>query len=487
MRAGRNRARRRRRRPHRGQRRRREQDRNVHRRRARQRARACRSTSPRRSRRSISRRRTAITSPSRSATSAKVSHLGASQLTPVGAHDPQPRLRRDAAPLHRRHHHRARHPASAVLGVADAEPSRTSAVRRKQQAPAIRVAPRDRNFLRRDGGGRDPRPATPRSRGGSVKRRRVADRDPSRVGRSRPGAGIASAPAGHLRRRRARPGATRRSAAAISARSRSPKGPGSSVRCSSACRSPSRRLVPWAPARTRASSRRPHRVARPRARRAARCRRRCSSSRVVTRACTFVRQPGHYQLIGRTTRRCGGRRRMTRWRGCSASGIPAGRSSIDSRSRETIARIALPVARDDARGPQPPGEHRPARAPAADKAERNVDFSFSGIKTAVRLSSNNERRMTGDADTVTETGHGPRTTDLDSRTCRHCASFQRVVVETLLDRTFEIAGWLGARSVGIAGGVSANSRLRVDAAARGAKPDSRSSSRRSRFPPTTPR
>jgi N6-L-threonylcarbamoyladenine synthase len=43
------------------------------------------------------------------------------------------------------------------------------------------------------------------------------------------------------------------------------------------------------------------------------------------------------------------------------------------------------------------------------------------------------------------------------------------VVEALLDRTFEIAGWLDARSIGIAGGVSANSRLRADAEARGAR------------------
>jgi N6-L-threonylcarbamoyladenine synthase len=47
-----------------------------------------------------------------------------------------------------------------------------------------------------------------------------------------------------------------------------------------------------------------------------------------------------------------------------------------------------------------------------------------------------------------------------------CASFQRVVVEALLDRTFDVARRAGARSVGIAGGVSANSRLRRDAAAR---------------------
>jgi N6-L-threonylcarbamoyladenine synthase len=43
-----------------------------------------------------------------------------------------------------------------------------------------------------------------------------------------------------------------------------------------------------------------------------------------------------------------------------------------------------------------------------------------------------------------------------------CASFQRVVVSTLLDRVFEAADRYYARSVGIAGGVSANARLRSD-------------------------
>ena len=52
-----------------------------------------------------------------------------------------------------------------------------------------------------------------------------------------------------------------------------------------------------------------------------------------------------------------------------------------------------------------------------------------------------------------------------------CASFQRVVVDTLLDRTFEAARWFGARSVGIAGGVSANSQLRERAKARGLDAD----------------
>jgi N6-L-threonylcarbamoyladenine synthase len=48
-----------------------------------------------------------------------------------------------------------------------------------------------------------------------------------------------------------------------------------------------------------------------------------------------------------------------------------------------------------------------------------------------------------------------------------CASFQRVVVTTLVDRTFKAALRYGARSVGVAGGVSANSRLRADIKAYG--------------------
>ena len=64
----------------------------------------------------------------------------------------------------------------------------------------------------------------------------------------------------------------------------------------------------------------------------------------------------------------------------------------------------------------------------------------------------------------------PRASDLaPSEIADIAASFQRVVVQALLDRTFEAAAWLGAKSLGIAGGVSANSRLRADAEARGAK------------------
>jgi N6-L-threonylcarbamoyladenine synthase len=86
------------------------------------------------------------------------------------------------------------------------------------------------------------------------------------------------------------------------------------------------------------------------------------------------------------------------------------------------------------------------------------DFSFSGLKTAVRRHVELRRAA-----------HGLAPTDPLPAGDVHnlCASFQQVVVDTLLDALFDAARWYQARSVGIAGGVSANSRLRRDARARG--------------------
>jgi N6-L-threonylcarbamoyladenine synthase len=100
------------------------------------------------------------------------------------------------------------------------------------------------------------------------------------------------------------------------------------------------------------------------------------------------------------------------------------------------------------RTPAPAGV-RPA---GFEKAlEHRADFSFSGLKTAVmRHVKAREGRAFSDQEMA----------DL-------CASFQRAVVEALLGRTVEAARWFNARSIGIAGGVSANSRLRADAMSRG--------------------
>jgi N6-L-threonylcarbamoyladenine synthase len=86
------------------------------------------------------------------------------------------------------------------------------------------------------------------------------------------------------------------------------------------------------------------------------------------------------------------------------------------------------------------------------------DFSFSGLKTSVaRYVAQRRVALALPEDATLPEG--------DVRDL--CASFQRVVVATLLDAVFDAAREAGARSVGIAGGVSANSRLRRDALARG--------------------
>lgn len=87
--------------------------------------------------------------------------------------------------------------------------------------------------------------------------------------------------------------------------------------------------------------------------------------------------------------------------------------------------------------------------------DSTYDFSFSGLKTAVLRHVRQRQAALG-----TERLPEAEVADL-------CASFQRVVVRTLVGRTFDAARAVGARSVGVAGGVSANRRLRADFAAKG--------------------
>jgi N6-L-threonylcarbamoyladenine synthase len=72
---------------------------------------------------------------------------------------------------------------------------------------------------------------------------------------------------------------------------------------------------------------------------------------------------------------------------------------------------------------------------------------------------------------VKKIGIGPRDLrggePVDPHVVDICASFQRIVVKTLIDRTFDAARRYEARSIGIAGGVSANSRLREELKTRG--------------------
>jgi N6-L-threonylcarbamoyladenine synthase len=91
--------------------------------------------------------------------------------------------------------------------------------------------------------------------------------------------------------------------------------------------------------------------------------------------------------------------------------------------------------------------------------EYRFDFSFSGLKTAVLRHVRQRQAALG-----VEQLPDAEVRDL-------AASFQATVVETLVDRTIAAAKWHNAAAIGIAGGVSANSRLRADARARGASAD----------------
>jgi N6-L-threonylcarbamoyladenine synthase len=151
----------------------------------------------------------------------------------------------------------------------------------------------------------------------------------------------------------------------------------------------------------------------------------------------LVSEPGAYRLLGRTRDDAAGEAydKVAKLLGLGYPGGPI----VDRLAREGREdAVAFPVARMT---------HADRNAPAL---KGDLDFSFSGLKTAVvRFVRNAPGKLTpsGIADV--------------------CASFQRSVIEALLDRTFEAAWRHDARSVGIAGGVSANSRLRRDAAAQG--------------------
>ncbi|HSL21901.1 MAG TPA: tRNA (adenosine(37)-N6)-threonylcarbamoyltransferase complex transferase subunit TsaD [Vicinamibacterales bacterium] len=168
-----------------------------------------------------------------------------------------------------------------------------------------------------------------------------------------------------------------------------------------------------------------------------------------------VRQPGEYQLVGRTRDDAAGEAydKVAKLLGLGYPGGPV----VDRLAREGNDRAYdLPVTRITHRDRVAPAMTPPAGLlPRA--MELKTDFSFSGLKTAMRR----------EVLRLVPEGEDPARALSPQQIADLCASFQRVVVQALLDRTFDAAAWLGARSVGIAGGVSANSRLRADAAARG--------------------
>jgi N6-L-threonylcarbamoyladenine synthase len=146
----------------------------------------------------------------------------------------------------------------------------------------------------------------------------------------------------------------------------------------------------------------------------------------------LVSAPGSYQLLSRTRDDAAGEAydKVARLLGLGYPGGPA----IDRLARTGDDRaIRLPTTRLT---------HSDRNAPAL---KGDLDFSFSGLKTAVLRHVKN--RPEG-------------STISDREVADICASFQRIVVNALIDRSFDAARRHQARSLGIAGGVSANSRLR---------------------------
>jgi N6-L-threonylcarbamoyladenine synthase len=176
-----------------------------------------------------------------------------------------------------------------------------------------------------------------------------------------------------------------------------------------------------------------------------------------------VPEPGIYRLVGRTRDDAAGEAydKVARLVGLGYPGGPA----VDRMAREGDA-FAVPLPRQRFthadRNPPPPD---PIKLEVPSEARLLSDFSFSGLKTAViRHLQHKGVPMAAGLNVPVDAGPLSRQEVADL-----CASFQRVVVDTLVERTFDTARWLGARSVAIAGGVSANSRLREDAHARGAR------------------
>ncbi|MCC7009268.1 MAG: tRNA (adenosine(37)-N6)-threonylcarbamoyltransferase complex transferase subunit TsaD [Acidobacteria bacterium] len=174
----------------------------------------------------------------------------------------------------------------------------------------------------------------------------------------------------------------------------------------------------------------------------------------------LVPEPGRYRLIGRTRDDAAGEAydKVAKLLGLGYPGGPV----IDR-----LARDGNPSAVDL---PRPRFTHADRNAAPPDLVTADAgaprtlpEFSFSGLKTAVLRHLQLRGVAAGVPGSDADAGSALSQQDVADI----AASFQRVVVATLLDRTFEAARECGARSVGISGGVSANSQLRRDAQARG--------------------
>lgn len=141
----------------------------------------------------------------------------------------------------------------------------------------------------------------------------------------------------------------------------------------------------------------------------------------------LVYMPGHgrYQLLGSTRDDAAGEAfdKVSRYLGLGYPGGPQ------------IERVAAG------------GDPEAIALPRARLGAKSLDFSFSGLKTAVINYANRQRQM----------GQEVPLADL-------AASFQQAVVEVLVEKTLTAASRQGVERIILAGGVAANRRLREELA-----------------------
>jgi tRNA N6-adenosine threonylcarbamoyltransferase len=161
----------------------------------------------------------------------------------------------------------------------------------------------------------------------------------------------------------------------------------------------------------------------------------------------LVERAGEYQLLSRTRDDAAGEAydKVAKLLGLGYPGGPV----IDRLAKTGTDRgVQLPTMRLT---------HADRNAP---ELKGDLDFSFSGLKTAVLRHVRSRGAVAGVAQAF-------RPALSDQEIADICATFQRLVVTSLIERLFDAARRYQAKSVGIAGGVSANSRLRAELQERG--------------------
>ena len=153
----------------------------------------------------------------------------------------------------------------------------------------------------------------------------------------------------------------------------------------------------------------------------------------------LVKAPGRYRMLGRTRDDAAGEAfdKVARMLGLGFPGGPAIQAAA-----ETVDGTPYTLPRAWLRGTH--------------------DFSFSGLKTAVRrlledrMGPDETARILGGTDAVNEPA------DHDTLVGQVALAFEESVVEVLVRKTVSAAEAVGARSIIVTGGVAANQRLRAE-------------------------